>query len=148
MAAKKKGPGVRSAGALKTCVRKKQSKPTKRRALEQSKPWSPRRELWMYSGTRLLATFIVTSAGPTRAFDADRRSLGAYPTFKVATTAVNRAECGGDKKERRAAPEGHLGETRRAANLRLPRRPNSKIELNARRPRRDARGLAPARGAS
>jgi hypothetical protein len=47
--------------------------------------------MWLYSGTRLLATFVVTSAGPTRAFDAERRSLGAYPTLKTATTAVNKA---------------------------------------------------------
>jgi hypothetical protein len=43
----------------------------------------------MYDGTRLLATLITKHTGETRAFDAGRRTLGTFPTFKAAIAAVN-----------------------------------------------------------
>jgi hypothetical protein len=95
MSEKKKGPGVRGAGTLKNRVRKKQPKNTKRRRRVQRKPWAPRRELWLYDGHKLLATLVVTSAGPTRAFDAERKSLGRFATLKLATIAVNKVQRGG-----------------------------------------------------
>jgi hypothetical protein len=95
MDAKKKGPGVRGAGALKNRVRKKQPKNTKRRRKVQRRPWAPRREMWLYDGHKLLATLVVTAAGPTRAFDAKRKSLGRFATLKAATAAVNKAVGGG-----------------------------------------------------
>ena len=90
MAAKKKRPGIRGAGALKNRSRKKHSKSTKQRRRAQSKPFVPRREYWLYSGVDMLATLIVNYHGETRAFDADRKSLGLFPTLQAATAAVRR----------------------------------------------------------
>jgi len=89
MVAKKKGPGIRGAGALKNRVRKKHSKPTKHRLQAQPKPFTPRREMWLYDGQNLLGTLITKPTGETLAFDASRKSLGWFKTFEEATAAIN-----------------------------------------------------------
>jgi hypothetical protein len=87
MAAKKKGPGGCDAGTLKNCTTKLVKRTKKRRA-KQIKPFQPRREYWLYSGVVMLATLIVNCRGETRAFGADRKSLGLFPTLHAATTAI------------------------------------------------------------
>jgi hypothetical protein len=88
MAAKKKGPGARNAGTLRNRVRRRKKSSNSKRS-RRTQAFAPRREYWLYDGTRLLATLIVKSDGETRAFGADRRSLGSFPTFEAATAAIN-----------------------------------------------------------
>jgi hypothetical protein len=88
MAVKKKGPGVRGARSLRNRTHNQQSsRTTKRRRRTQA--FTPRRELSLYDGVVLLAIFVVSHHGTTRAFGADRRSLGSFPTLLAATAAVN-----------------------------------------------------------
>jgi hypothetical protein len=86
MGARKKNPGAGGTGASRN--RRKKS-PRNSRKRKRAQPFAPRTQCWMYSGLELLATFVTTHTGSTRAFGADRRSLGRFPTFRAAITAIN-----------------------------------------------------------
>jgi hypothetical protein len=45
----------------------------------------------MYDGRLLLGALITKCDGATRAFDAERKSLGSFPTLKAAAAAINHA---------------------------------------------------------
>jgi hypothetical protein len=68
--------------------RKKSSRTNRKR--KRAQPFAARTRCWLYDGTQLLATLITKHTGETRAFGADRQSLGSFPTFKDATKAVNK----------------------------------------------------------